>query len=896
MTPRVPPACRRARSPRSAPRPCSPVRRRSSCAGALAAPAAAGRRRRHAARRRSTPGARRPGGRPRRARSGAVADRRLAADARPVRSTAPPATRACRRRSTGRPGRPPRGTSTPPSTRRRTQKLLTATAAPRASLGPTATLTTRSVAGGADGRRRRRRRPLAGRRRRPAADDRRRTGQPARHPPQVRRPTRRAWPTPSWPPGVTRGPGRHRRRRHPLRRRPLRRRLARAATATGRRRRARSARSMVNDGFTGFPTHPDRAVRRAASRGDPPALRAPRPSDAARGAGRRASTAPAARARRRPARPRSPASSRRPSPSSSARCSSTSDNNTAELLIKEIGRRDRARARPRPASQAIQRRRWPQLGFPTDGPRRSIDGSGLDPASRLTCALLADVLDTRRPRLGHRPRACRRRPDRHAPHADARAPPADGQGPRQDRHAQRGHRAWPASSTTADRRRRSPSLIIQNGRQHQPASCGRPLAGPAHELPRGARRRRARPEPLPSDRRSDRTRRPGAAYGGGVPPCRCSRSARAVPGDAPAAARLRAAVPRAGRSDCLDGDARVRRRADRAGERGRRRRRPHRRRHGGPDRRGDASSTTAAGRWPPSGTRRHPGRASGSPTTRTRGPRSRTGPTPTAADARRAVAPVDGAASAGCSPRPPSSGARRRPPPSSSPTTRRRRATRWRRWRPLGPADRQRLLAAAGRRDRLALLTDARSTRRRAAGGQPLRRRRRRRPRRPPRTGRRPDGDPSAASRRRRGHRLADRRDARGRRTPAPAARRTAEGRTWPSPKNVPETLQDLWELLDRLRQAGDGRPAQEPRPRTSGFGAGRLALFALGIVPPGHVRSCASCRPRPAASSTAPGPGCPYLIVTGRARRRHRARPEAHRSRAASARRARATDGSTTR
>jgi D-alanyl-D-alanine carboxypeptidase/D-alanyl-D-alanine-endopeptidase (penicillin-binding protein 4) len=74
-----------------------------------------------------------------------------------------------------------------------------------------------------------------------------------------------------------------------------------------------------------------------------------------------------------------------------------SDNNTAELLLKELGKVDSDQGTRAGGLDAIERtlRGW---GVAADD-IRIVDGSGLSPNNRLTCAVLLDVLD-RGARLG----------------------------------------------------------------------------------------------------------------------------------------------------------------------------------------------------------------------------------------------------------------------------------------------------------------------------------------------------------------------------------------------------------------------------------------------------------------------------------------------------------------
>jgi serine-type D-Ala-D-Ala carboxypeptidase/endopeptidase (penicillin-binding protein 4) len=68
-----------------------------------------------------------------------------------------------------------------------------------------------------------------------------------------------------------------------------------------------------------------------------------------------------------------------------------SDNTTAELLAKELGRQRDGRGTTAAGTAAIQEVLTEQ-GLPTDG-LRLLDASGLDPQNRLTCGLLVEALD-----------------------------------------------------------------------------------------------------------------------------------------------------------------------------------------------------------------------------------------------------------------------------------------------------------------------------------------------------------------------------------------------------------------------------------------------------------------------------------------------------------------------
>ena len=68
----------------------------------------------------------------------------------------------------------------------------------------------------------------------------------------------------------------------------------------------------------------------------------------------------------------------------------TSDNNTAELLLKEIGA-TAGGAGTRPAGLAVVQAKLAEWGIPLDGVNL-VDGSGLDRGDRLTCSALLAVL------------------------------------------------------------------------------------------------------------------------------------------------------------------------------------------------------------------------------------------------------------------------------------------------------------------------------------------------------------------------------------------------------------------------------------------------------------------------------------------------------------------------
>ena len=68
----------------------------------------------------------------------------------------------------------------------------------------------------------------------------------------------------------------------------------------------------------------------------------------------------------------------------------TSDDNTAELLLKEIGA-TAGGAGTRPAGLAVVQAKLGEWGIPLDG-INLVDGSGLDRGDRLTCSALQAVL------------------------------------------------------------------------------------------------------------------------------------------------------------------------------------------------------------------------------------------------------------------------------------------------------------------------------------------------------------------------------------------------------------------------------------------------------------------------------------------------------------------------
>jgi serine-type D-Ala-D-Ala carboxypeptidase/endopeptidase (penicillin-binding protein 4) len=145
---------------------------------------------------------------------------------------------------------------------------------------------------------------------------------------------------------------------------------------------------MVNDGVTGFDRTPDRPSL-TRKPGDPPLLAAATLTALLEARGVAVGGAPAVG--------RAPGGTRE-----LARIQSTmfdqvdemlswSDNTTAELLTKELGRRVSGQGTTTAGTQeavAVLR----QLGLPTDG-LVMIDGSGLDPGNRLTCNLITRILD-----------------------------------------------------------------------------------------------------------------------------------------------------------------------------------------------------------------------------------------------------------------------------------------------------------------------------------------------------------------------------------------------------------------------------------------------------------------------------------------------------------------------
>jgi D-alanyl-D-alanine carboxypeptidase/D-alanyl-D-alanine-endopeptidase (penicillin-binding protein 4) len=149
---------------------------------------------------------------------------------------------------------------------------------------------------------------------------------------------------------------------------------------------------MVNDGVTGFEHTPDRPSV-ARKPGDPPVLAASTFTALLEERGIHVTGPPGVGA--------APAGAREV-----ARIQSTvfdqidemlswSDNTTAELLTKEVGRRASGQgttaAGTRENLTVLQ-----QLGVPTAGVTL-VDGSGLDPGNRLTCDLLVRVLDAAGP-------------------------------------------------------------------------------------------------------------------------------------------------------------------------------------------------------------------------------------------------------------------------------------------------------------------------------------------------------------------------------------------------------------------------------------------------------------------------------------------------------------------
>jgi D-alanyl-D-alanine carboxypeptidase/D-alanyl-D-alanine-endopeptidase (penicillin-binding protein 4) len=145
---------------------------------------------------------------------------------------------------------------------------------------------------------------------------------------------------------------------------------------------------MVNDGVTGFERSPDRPST-ARKPGDPTVLAATTFAALLTDRGVRVGGPPGAG--------RAPQGARELGRIQSTlfdqvdEMLSWSDNTTAELLTKEIGRRasgsGSTAAGTRENLAVLQ-----QLGLPTEG-TVLVDGSGLDPGNRLTCDLIVHLLD-----------------------------------------------------------------------------------------------------------------------------------------------------------------------------------------------------------------------------------------------------------------------------------------------------------------------------------------------------------------------------------------------------------------------------------------------------------------------------------------------------------------------
>ena len=132
-----------------------------------------------------------------------------------------------------------------------------------------------------------------------------------------------------------------------------------------------------------------------------------------------------------------------------------SDNQTAELLVKEMGGGGR-RADDRGRGRGRHEARWSELGLARTG-TQVADGSGLDENNKVSCRLLMNILDQGGPDGLVADGLADRRQDRHAGRAVPRQPgsraPAG-----QDRHAQHGHRARRLRAHDARARRsRSPT-------------------------------------------------------------------------------------------------------------------------------------------------------------------------------------------------------------------------------------------------------------------------------------------------------------------------------------------------------------------------------------------------------------------------------------------------------
>ena len=172
-----------------------------------------------------------------------------------------------------------------------------------------------------------------------------------------------------------------------------------------------------------------------------------------------------------------------------------SDNQIAELLVKEIGYRESGAGTTK-AGVRVLRRKVEGLGLPTDGVVIK-DGSGLDHSDRLTCALIERLLAQAGPTsavgeglavagtFGHPARPVHR----FTGHGEAVG---------KDRHPQRCHRAVRLRGAAA---RTDPDLLVRShrrpGRSEPPGPAGPPGSGAR----RVSRDRRA-------SRRWDRVERP----------------------------------------------------------------------------------------------------------------------------------------------------------------------------------------------------------------------------------------------------------------------------------------------------------------------------------------------------------------------------------------------------
>jgi D-alanyl-D-alanine carboxypeptidase/D-alanyl-D-alanine-endopeptidase (penicillin-binding protein 4) len=145
---------------------------------------------------------------------------------------------------------------------------------------------------------------------------------------------------------------------------------------------------MVNDGVTGFDQTPDRPTV-SRKPGDPPVLAAATLKSLLEDRGVRVTGGAAAG--RAPGGVREVAHIQSTLFDQVDEMLSWSDNTTAELLTKEVGRRVTGAGSTVAGTQenlAVLR----QLGVPTAG-AVLVDGSGLDPGNRLTCDLITALLD-----------------------------------------------------------------------------------------------------------------------------------------------------------------------------------------------------------------------------------------------------------------------------------------------------------------------------------------------------------------------------------------------------------------------------------------------------------------------------------------------------------------------